>query len=69
MHNEVSFPLHAERGAAYLTAPNIAARHAFSTRLGAGAHAAEAGREHMAGGNFIAYHVDAVFMLLLCEHF
>ena len=34
MHNEVSFPLHAERGAAYLTAPNIAARHAFSTRLG-----------------------------------
>lgn len=33
MHNEVSFPLHAERGAAYLTAPNIAARHAFSTRL------------------------------------
>ena len=34
MHNEVAFPLHAERGAAYLTAPNIAARHAFSTRLG-----------------------------------
>lgn len=34
MHNEVSFPLHAERGAAYLTAPNIAASHAFSTRLG-----------------------------------
>ena len=34
MHNEVSFPLHAACGAAYLTAPNIAARHAFSTRLG-----------------------------------
>ena len=34
MHNEVAFPLHAARGAAYLTAPNIAARHAFSTRLG-----------------------------------
>ena len=34
MHNEVAFPLHAERGAAYLTAPNIAACHAFSTRLG-----------------------------------
>ena len=34
MLNEVSFPLHAERGAAYLIAPNIAARHAFSTRLG-----------------------------------
>ena len=33
-HNEVTFPLHAARGAAYLTAPNIAARHAFSTRLG-----------------------------------
>ena len=36
MHNEVAFPLHAERGAAYLTAPHIAARHAFSTRLGGG---------------------------------
>ena len=34
MHNEVSFPLHAACGAAYLTAPNIAARHAFSTRGG-----------------------------------
>ena len=34
MHNEISFPLHAACGAAYLTAPNIAARHAFSTRLG-----------------------------------
>ena len=34
MHNEVSFPLHAACGAAYLTAPNIAARHAVSTRLG-----------------------------------
>lgn len=34
MHNEVAFPLRAARGAAYLTAPNIAARHAFSTRLG-----------------------------------
>ena len=34
MHNEVAFPLHAARGAAYLTVPNIAARHAFSTRLG-----------------------------------
>ena len=34
MHNEVTFPLHAARGAAYLIAPNIAARHAFSTRLG-----------------------------------
>ena len=34
MHNEVSFPLYAACGAAYLTAPNIAARHAFSTRLG-----------------------------------
>lgn len=33
-HNEITFPLHAARGAAYLTAPNIAARHAFSTRLG-----------------------------------
>ena len=34
MHNEISFPLHDAHGAAYLTAPNIAARHAFSTRLG-----------------------------------
>ncbi len=34
MHNEVAFPLYAACGAAYLTAPNIAARHAFSTRLG-----------------------------------
>ena len=34
MDNEVSFPLHAACCAAYLTAPNIAARHAFSTRLG-----------------------------------
>ena len=45
MHNEVAFPLHAARGAAYLTAPNIAARHAFSTRLSADvriAHAADA---------------------------
>ena len=32
------------------------------------AHSAEAGREHVARGNFIAYHVDAVFVLLLCEH-
>lgn len=34
MHAEITFPLHAQRGAAYLTAPNIPARHAFSTRLG-----------------------------------
>lgn len=34
MNKEVPFPLHAACGAAYLTAPNIAARHAFSTRLG-----------------------------------
>ena len=33
MHAEITFPLHAQRGAAYLTAPNIPARHAFSTRL------------------------------------
>ena len=34
MYAEITFPLHAQRGAAYLTAPNIPARHAFSTRLG-----------------------------------
>lgn len=34
MHAEITFPLHAQSGAAYLTAPNIPARHAFSTRLG-----------------------------------
>ncbi|MBD9242770.1 MAG: laccase domain-containing protein, partial [Clostridiales bacterium] len=34
MYAEITFPLHAQHGAAYLTAPNIPARHAFSTRLG-----------------------------------